>query len=103
EDGIRDKLVTGVQTCALPISNSFDAVGVTNPTNVFANVGSYTVVMRVNYVLTNGASGSILRVKQDFIRVVSVAPKLALGRAYRRSEERRVGKECSVRWSSYQL
>src|SRR2546425_1527234 len=23
EDGIRDKLVTGVQTCALPISNEF--------------------------------------------------------------------------------
>src|SRR5205823_9311169 len=25
EDGIRDKLVTGVQTCALPISTSFGA------------------------------------------------------------------------------
>src|SRR5205823_8141288 len=26
EDGIRDKLVTGVQTCALPISESFDSL-----------------------------------------------------------------------------
>src|SRR5229473_641764 len=28
EDGIRDKLVTGVQTCALPISNSTSPSGV---------------------------------------------------------------------------
>src|SRR5229473_7296660 len=28
EDGIRDKLVTGVQTCALPISAHLEAVGV---------------------------------------------------------------------------
>src|SRR5258708_15216170 len=27
EDGIRDDLVTGVQTCALPISNVFRSVG----------------------------------------------------------------------------
>ena len=27
EDGIRDRLVTGVQTCALPISDVFIAVG----------------------------------------------------------------------------
>src|SRR3989441_7717467 len=27
EDGIRDKLVTGVQTCALPISNAASTVG----------------------------------------------------------------------------
>src|SRR5947208_9652075 len=39
EDGIRDDLVTGVQTCALPISTTwtlFDAVDFTHPERVEA-------------------------------------------------------------------
>src|SRR5450432_3572629 len=65
EDVIRDLIVTGVQTCALPIST-----GVDHP---FA----------VQYV-------DHLVVGVEVVR-----------RAIRRSEERRVGKECRSRWSPY--
>src|SRR2546430_7495720 len=72
EDGIRDLTVTGVQTCALPIS--------VDP------------VQRVDVPelvrLDDGLVG--LPVANDVDDVV-------LGR----SEERRVGKECRSRWSPY--
>src|SRR6266542_1004644 len=62
EDGIRDATVTGVQTCALPISGAL-------------------------------ASGS-----EESRR----GPGNSEGRsAHRRSEERRVGKECRSRWSPF--
>src|SRR2546430_10050328 len=64
EDGIRDLTVTGVQTCALPIS-----------------------VARVLVPLAPGPARAACR---------STRP-----RACRRSEERRVGKECRSRWSPY--
>src|SRR5229473_6966542 len=62
EDGIRDKLVTGVQTCALPI---FDLA-----TDRFRH--------------SRPATGAHDQVSS---------------RIGRRSEERRVGKECRSRWS----
>src|ERR1041384_8478174 len=61
EEGIRDKLVTGVQTCALPISDRNTAL---EPVQQSA-------------------------VPQTRVRLP------------RRSEERRVGKECRSRWSPY--
>src|SRR5205823_7020207 len=74
EDSIRDKLVTGVQTCALPIFTSrmtFSAA------QVFVNeLDRYT-----NAVIAGEPSGS----KPNFIR----------------SEERRVGKECRSWWLTY--
>src|SRR5256886_11158975 len=86
EDGIRDLTVTGVQTCALPISRG-----------------------RAN-------QGNLLRLTDDFFRQVLtpclVFPvyraRLPMAGSYRaqgckshRSEERRVGKECRSRWSPY--
>src|SRR5207247_4017023 len=74
EDGIRDPLVTGVQTCALPISSQ--------PTNNYA-------------VLFVGWEGvglcSYLLIGFYFHRKS----------ASDRSEERRVGKECRSRRSAY--
>src|SRR5687767_15918254 len=69
EDGIRDKLVTGVQTCALPI---FRAVAI-----------------------RDGECGGQRRVDgAGDVRESGEAPRLSF-----RSEERRVGKECrSRRW-----
>src|SRR2546429_7312006 len=64
EDGIRDVAVTGVQTCALPISR------------------------------TENQAGAIRE------RSGRVARDLG-ARHRRRSEERRVGKECRSRWSPY--
>src|SRR2546425_6452605 len=70
EDGIRDKLVTGVQTCALPISRfrSFMA-GLRH--DLHAHIECVAL----------------------FIRSLRTHRK--------RSEERRVGKECRSRWSPY--
>src|SRR5439155_17207758 len=63
EDGIRDGHVTGVQTCALPISRSSWA-----------------------------GEGRSVR-----------SPRCPWRTRRARSEERRVGKECRSRWSSYHL
>src|SRR5260370_15853316 len=87
EDGIRDSSVTGVQTCALPIS-------------IGAGAEDYHVFQ---------ARDVERRRQHKFL--VAAAQTLALdghggfaagddaGR--RRSEERRVGKECRSRWSPY--
>src|SRR5690606_40353404 len=69
EDGIRDFHVTGVQTCALPISKQISGraawAAFSPPGRRFAS-----------------------------------SPRRCPGCA-RRSEERRVGKECRSRWSPY--
>ena len=71
EDGIRGKLVTGVQTCALPISSIMSA-------NIDAGMlKSAPAIMPVIMVITT---------KRLMVF---------------RSEERRVGKECRSRWSPY--
>src|SRR5205823_8308895 len=81
EDGIRDKLVTGVQTCALPIC-------------LFRR-------LFLEYLLTAFDAGKLvffsslepLRERRAFLQY------LAPTRETERSEERRVGKECRSRWS----
>src|SRR2546425_5409149 len=90
EDGIRDKLVTGVQTCALPISMAMiaaDALGV--PFDRIDVVWGDTD--RCPYSV--GESGS--RTTNFTGYAVEAANDL------KRSEERRVGKECRSRWSPY--
>src|SRR5205823_10020508 len=74
EDGIRDKLVTGVQTCALPISRLEAGEG--GP-----NLGHF-----VDLDLGGGDR------EAKFIEVARQGGE--------RSEERRVGKECRFRWST---
>src|SRR3712207_1623403 len=76
EDGIRDIGVTGVQTCALPISR-------------------YDGARPLRYeVWLDGSEGMDAAARGE----VSVAEG---GFAQLRSEERRVGKECRSRWSPY--
>src|SRR2546425_8127968 len=82
EDGIRDKLVTGVQTCALPISNrvaSCKRASTERRLSKTAAIDSLTSRIRDGGG-PSGQSGSWTR---------------------KRSEERRVGKECRSRWSPY--
>src|SRR5437762_11855737 len=85
EDGIRDTSVTGVQTCALPISRR--AAGVQQAP------------------MPSPAGRSILlepvRTGRRRPRRRACAAGRAAGRAPfpARSEERRVGKECRSRWS----
>src|SRR5205823_10836705 len=77
EDGIRDKLVTGVQTCALPIlaggSTSSSDFSQRCPSSASASRGPQTA--------------------QAWACAWKFSSRLPL-----RSEERRVGKECRSRW-----
>src|SRR5438552_18236443 len=77
EDGIRDDLVTGVQTCALPISH-------------FA-IGADAADM-VGIAQRDDRDPVALRPRDAELRRVAGDD---------RSEERRVGKECRSRWSPY--
>src|SRR2546430_10175953 len=89
EDGIRDLTVTGVQTCALPIYVALvlprlEFPGGQSLGRLLLEVGGCQVTVDPHGRLAGrvGASG-----------VVVVEG--------RRSEERRVGKECRSRWSPY--
>src|SRR2546425_8389867 len=74
EDGIRDKLVTGVQTCALPISTLPEQARI--------------------LALLNEEMAALERARAAAEAQLEIANAL-------RSEERRVGKECRSRWSPY--
>src|SRR5687767_15445817 len=83
EDGIRDKLVTGVQTCALPICPAGQLIARHRPR------GGRLEVRTVADDDRRGREGRRLEgalVRHD---------------REKRSEERRVGKECRARWSPY--
>src|SRR3712207_7874154 len=86
ENSIRDIGVTGVQTCALPISGE-----VVGELGGAASPHDATRVPR-------GQVGDRPPGAED--HVVGV-PLRGGGAAAVRSEERRVGKECSSRWSPY--
>src|SRR2546421_1814246 len=77
EDGIRDLIVTGVQTCALPIS-----------TNDW--------VIRFQWI-----TQSFVEFAHQPMPVGSIRLRQHRSHLLTRSEERRVGKECRSRWSPY--
>src|SRR5260370_12744954 len=77
EDGIRDSSVTGVQTCALPISGVSSGRNASAPKNA-ANTSPRKAI-------TLGSPRP--------------ARSVPAGKSFQRSEERRVGKEGRSRWS----
>src|SRR5690554_7435639 len=84
EDGIRDADVTGVQTCALPISlSSMARVGSPPPTST----------------TSPGRVPATARVASRWVgpRAASTAVEVSSLMVEARSEERRVGKECRSR------
>src|SRR5205823_12175653 len=83
EDGIRDKLVTGVQTCALPILSAI----------IFSTRGRSAVRCRwPNLRIMAGAdSHSVTTISSERFRRLSNVSSC-------RSEERRVGKGGRARW-----
>src|SRR2546429_6121457 len=85
EDGIRDVAVTGVQTCALPISDlAPEAV----------NAGAACTASGAR----SAAATVAARVAPDLSKVCRVSVRAGWCGVVR-SEERRVGKECRSRWS----
>src|SRR2546426_7231789 len=90
EDGIRDYKVTGVQTCALPIYTLSAAVELVRTGGAHARAGPRQAVLAESVKLPGS------RVLADGFAVISSAALVP-----KRSEERRVGKECRSRWSPY--
>src|SRR5256886_7822349 len=91
EDGIRDLTVTGVQTCALPISSVTAAAEKPRSAGlpkvyIFWD-DSNIFISGQRFVERKDGLISGLDVRIDFNNL--------------RSEERRVGKECRSRWSPY--
>src|SRR5260370_4882310 len=80
EDGIRDSSVTGVQTCALPISLHL--------------VLRHPADHRIDNI------EGIVRTLRGTLPGIIVFPTSS-DNLEDRSEERRVGKECRSRWSPY--
>src|SRR5256885_11160713 len=89
EDGIRDYKVTGVQTCALPISRSLPAL--THLRQVRVCVVAQVEEAHEDVALGLDGVGVEVRDRGDARE----------DQAHQRSEERRVGKECRSRWSPY--
>ena len=92
EDGIRDHCVTGVQTCALPISLGDKPIYL--PANGAADAPFGTLLGRpIIFTETAQTVGD-----QGDIAFVDWKSYNSITKAGGRSEERRVGKECRSRW-----
>src|SRR5256885_11939564 len=90
EDGIRDYKVTGVQTCALPISSAVRRGG--HERRGVSPHGPHRVSEPRLVAESHEA-------RRGHPRASACHPGRATPGA--RSEERRVGKECRSRWSPY--
>src|SRR5205085_12577587 len=96
EDGIRYLTVTGVQTCALPISPAGRSSRIHSPRS--DAVASVEVGGKVPFLLGSGTGG--------YLGGAPCCRPLSGGcgggggfECAARSEERRVGNECRTRWS----
>src|SRR5207249_6309513 len=93
EDGIRDRNVTGVQTCALPIFGpKVKKILVVGP------LAESTEVLFGNYNGIPSHAVSVLEGMQKQFPGAQVTYQPGTS-FLSRSEERRVGKECSSWWS----
>src|SRR5947209_12292636 len=88
EDGIRDIGVTGVQTCALPIFNQPTRFEVTV---CLPREPRWQSMLPWDQQIT----------LECFLSCLHYAKPSIWRAAQKRSEERRVGKECRSRWSQY--
>src|SRR5258708_16898578 len=100
EDGIRDDLVTGVQTCALPIYLFAEDLYLKERTDLMPQFAAFYIKLldeikrNMEFIkrYQNAENTEVMEEFQKHILQASVEP---------RSEERRVGKECRSRWSPY--
>src|SRR5689334_25414542 len=89
EDGIRDGTVTGVQTCALPILNIAQ-------NGAFALDNYNRLTLKPILHLCKRVPDVTMIEFGERVHSRNLKSKIR-----RRSEERRVGKECRYRWSKY--
>src|SRR5256886_4197446 len=87
EDGIRDLTVTGVQTCALPISPP-------RPDRGWIQEAALRMLM-------NTLDPDVAERPQDLVVYGGTGKAARDWPAFDRSEERRVGEEGRSRWSPY--
>src|SRR5256885_2305797 len=92
EDGIRDYKVTGVQTCALPISNV-----TAGRCNIPRKSTIFTKCSPRNF----DSASKFLANRSSYHAAISLGVFTFSEIIAGRSEERRVGKECRSRWSPY--
>src|SRR2546429_6494033 len=91
EDGIRDVAVTGVQTCALPISPIYAIL-----------IGDAPRLHPATWMQRDRRTVHAFRKSARLLNRPAMAPSITARRnGPPRSEERRVGKECRSRWSPY--
>src|SRR5690606_40283602 len=93
EDGIRDFHVTGVQTCALPICAPRE-----RGDGITARLACAGARRRVR---DRGRRSRVHGGRSDRRDTPVLAAGGMAHERYRRSEERRVGKECRSRWTTY--
>src|SRR5437773_7270255 len=89
EDGIRDRDVTGVQTCALPI--------------LLLEVEELLFLARARLGNVDGGPDALLgqQAVEGDLGVTGALELFEDDLVHSRSEERRVGKECRSRWWPY--
>ena len=98
EDGIRDHCVTGVQTCALPIYKWKDKnhmIISIDAEKAFDKIQHPFMIKTLQKVDIEGTYLNIIKAVDD-----KPTANIVLN-GEKRSEERRVGKECRSRWSPY--
>src|SRR5205823_7274652 len=91
EDGIRDKLVTGVQTCALPIYQTGAPVG---QVGLLVVTAERKAVIAVRLPVRDETADVSCLGQQRRADVEAASGPAAGLQTVGRSEERRVGKEC---------
>src|SRR5205085_4758349 len=96
EDGIRDLTVTGVQTCALPISLHNVERVILHRACPQPDTGRNSDVFRIGRINGNGSDDEP-RTSRHLQAIVDGNPRFSAIRTAR-SEERRVGKECRSWW-----
>ena len=95
EDGIRDWSVTGVQTCALPISLK------PQPNEHIFHYRNFALELVRGNEPKSSSSRTFEEVTPEQLSTILFSHLRPFVDRVARSEERRVGKECRSRWSPY--
>src|SRR5207248_8264925 len=97
--GIRDRTVTGVQTCALPISVDTDRETLAHDMTELALDSDPRVLAagKVLYEAREAQNQAVSWVPEVMVMADSPKPRQTYVLNRGRSEERRVGKECESR------